>query len=232
MAKPIVHPHLPVTQRRLADRPRPALGRNRRLRLATTHDNPEPPTLVVISASYRLGNVHGAGYELLSRVAKRHQIASVLPVLTLPRLPHFDHLTSGPSTHGSVEYIDTIFDAADAVLFCVAEYAEALPSIVVNLLEWAIADGFLCGMPTGWLNLATGNRGRAAHAALERALSYAGADVVLRADLPVATADLSPNGRLHDAAVSEQVLRALRQLLPARQPTTDHPSDRRPPTGP
>jgi NAD(P)H-dependent FMN reductase len=227
MVMPIVVPQPAAAVGLTGHRSRLGPRRGGRLSLATGQDSPTPPTLVVVSASYRLGTVYGAVYELLSQVAKQHEVTSVVPILTLPRLPHFDHLTGGAAARLAVEPIGAVFHAADAVLFCVAEYAEGLPSIVVNLLEWAIADGFLCQEPTGWINLATGyGRGRAAHAALERALSYAGADLVLRVDLPMSEADLSPNGRLNDPAVAEQLLQALRRLLLTRQPTQDDPGNR------
>ena len=76
--------------------------------------------------------------------------------------------------------------SAAAVVFCVVEYVEALPSIVAILLEWVVAVGFLAGKRVGWLNPITGTRaGRAAHEGLDRALSFGGADVVLRAEIPV-----------------------------------------------
>jgi hypothetical protein len=61
------------------------------------------------------------------------------------------------------------------VVFCLVEYAEALPSIVAILLECAVAGGFLAGRRVGWLNSTTGiHAGRTNHEALDRALSFAG----------------------------------------------------------
>ena len=72
------------------------------------------------------------------------------------------------------------------MVFCLAEYAEALPSIVAILLKWAVAVGFMAAKRVDWLNSITGEHaGRTAHEALDRALGLAGADVLLRAEIPV-----------------------------------------------
>jgi NAD(P)H-dependent FMN reductase len=74
----------------------------------------------------------------------------------LPWLPHFDVSASYSVVPSRLAQTGALLEQADAVLFCVTEYAEGLPVIVGNLLEWAIAGGFLAGKRVGWINVANG----------------------------------------------------------------------------
>jgi NAD(P)H-dependent FMN reductase len=108
-----------------------------------------------------------------------------------------------------------LLEQSDAVMFCVAEYAEGLPAIVGNLLEWAIAGGFLSGKRVGWINVATdSSSAQAAHQSLERTLRFAGADIVLRADIPLAATQISESGQLTiDPTKMASLVSALEHLL-------------------
>ena len=58
---------------------------------------------------------------------------------------HFDLLDERRVFGPCLAQNDALLKRAQAVVFCLAEYAEALPSIVAILLEWAVAVGFLTG---------------------------------------------------------------------------------------
>ena len=192
----------------------------------------EPPLVVAVSSSSRFGTVEGAVIRSLAETAAGLDLATVIPLDTLPWLPHFDVSAGCSVVSPRLAQTGALLEQADAVLFCVTEYAEGLPAIVGNLLEWAIAGGFLAGKRVGWINVANGTtRARAAHDILERTLKFAGADILLRSDVPLASAQVSPAGRLADTTSVDAVIAALRQLLPANPLSADlsRPSERTPP---
>ena len=77
-----------------------------------------------------------------------------------------------------------------------------------------MAVGFLAGKRVGWLNPITGTRaGHAAHEGLDRALSFGGADVVLRAEIPVTPRRHHTNASLAGPTMREHLAAALHQLL-------------------
>lgn len=87
---------------------------------------------------------------------------------------------------------------ADAVLFCVPEYAGALPGAFKNLLDWTVGDdepGSMNGKPVAWIN-ASVREAALAHASLATVLDYLAAPVVEAAcvHLPVGAGDLGPDG--------------------------------------
>jgi NAD(P)H-dependent FMN reductase len=176
----------------------------------------EPPLVVAVTTSPRFGALQGAAMRSLTDTAARRGMATVIPLDTLPALPHFDAFPGWSVTCPQLRHTGVLFEQAEAAMFCIAEYAEGLPAMVGNLLEWAIADGFLCGKRVGWINVASGTRrARAAHHALERALEFAGAEIVTRADVPLTRTHLTANGLLTDPASVDAVISALHQLLPA-----------------
>lgn len=96
---------------------------------------------------------------------------------------------------------DRIHDA-DAVLFCVPEYAGALPGSFKNLLDWTVGDaerGSMNGKPVAWVN-ASVRGAELAHASLATVLGYLGAPVVEAAcvHLPVGQDHVGPDGLLAD----------------------------------
>jgi chromate reductase, NAD(P)H dehydrogenase (quinone) len=105
---------------------------------------------------------------------------------------------------------------ADALLFCVPEYAGALPGAFKNVLDWTVGDAeprSMDGKPVAWINASL--RGAAnAHASLAVVLGYVGATVVEAAcrHLPVGADALGDDGLLaadEDRAAIREVLVAL-----------------------
>lgn len=140
-------------------------------------------------------------------------MATVIPLDTLPGLPHFDAAAGCSVVSPRLARTGALLDQADAVLFCITEYAEGLPAIVGNLLEWAIAGGFLAGKRVGWINVSGATRARDAHDILERTLKFADAHIVLRCDMPLPSAQVSRAGRLADPTSIDAAVSALRELL-------------------
>jgi NAD(P)H-dependent FMN reductase len=188
----------------------------------------EPPLVVAVTSSWRIRAPSGA--LVRSLVESSRDLATVIPLHTLRQLPHFD-VSARSGLPPPVRQTGAMIEGADAVLFCVAEYAEGLPAVVGNLLEWAIAYGFLSGKRVGWFNVASTAHVGLANEILDRALRFAGANIVLRADLPVAATQVSPIGRLADPKVVEAAIAALAELLatpPSDRPHPRHPRGPRP----
>ncbi|MFC4948388.1 NADPH-dependent FMN reductase [Pseudonocardia sp. GCM10023141] len=93
--------------------------------------------------------------------------------------------------------------AADAVVFCVPEYAGNLPGSFKNALDWVVGSGELYRKPVAWINVGTPGRGEGATAALAGVLGYVDADVIGPAcvRIEVRRDALAPDGAVADAAV-------------------------------
>ena len=89
---------------------------------------------------------------------------------------------------------------ADAVLFCVPEYAGALPGSFKNLLDWTVGGDEIYRKPVAWINVAAQGRGANAHASLATVLGYVGAEIIDSActQLPVAHQGVGPDGLVAD----------------------------------
>ena len=86
----------------------------------------------------------------------------------LGALPHFnpddDHDSAAARRFADLR---SKIAAADALLFCVPEYAGALPGSLKNLLDWTVGGVETSGKPAGWINISTAGGGAAgAHAEL------------------------------------------------------------------
>ena len=93
--------------------------------------------------------------------------------------------------------------AADAILFCVPEYAGTLPGSLKNLLDWTVGGGEMDGKRAAWINVAPGGRGSGAQEHLAMVLGYVGAVPVDAAcvRLPVPRDAVQPDGTIADPAI-------------------------------
>ena len=93
--------------------------------------------------------------------------------------------------------------AADAILFCVPEYAGTLPGSLKNLLDWTVGGGEMDGKRAAWINVAAGGRGSGAQEHLAMVLGYVGAVPVDAAcvRLPVPRDAVRPDGTIADPAI-------------------------------
>jgi chromate reductase, NAD(P)H dehydrogenase (quinone) len=93
--------------------------------------------------------------------------------------------------------------AADAILFCVPEYAGTLPGSLKNLLDWTVGGGEMDGKRAAWINVAPGDRGQGAQEHLAMVLGYVGAVAVDAAcvRLPVPRDAVQADGTIADAAI-------------------------------
>jgi len=97
-------------------------------------------------------------------------------------------------------------DASDAVLFCVPEYAGALPGSFKNLLDWTLGGGTY-GKPVAWINTSAGLGAIDAHESLRRVLERTGTDIVdtACAHIPVRSQMVGADGLIDNAAIRERI---------------------------
>jgi NAD(P)H-dependent FMN reductase len=104
--------------------------------------------------------------------------------------------------------------AADAILFCVPEYAGTLPGSLKNLLDWTVGGGEIGGKRAAWINVAAGGRGGGAQEHLAMVLGYVGAIVVDAAcvQLPVPRDAVQDDGTITDPAIRAGLAEVLAAL--------------------
>lgn len=134
-------------------------------------------------------------------------------------LPHLDPDLDTETPPPAVAAFREALHLADAVLFCVPEYAGALPGSFKNLLDWTIGDAAprsILDKPVAWINASP--RGAAgAHAELRTVLGYAHAAVVdaACAHVPVTSAMIGDGGVIEDEAVRAAIAQAVAALVDA-----------------
>jgi chromate reductase len=104
--------------------------------------------------------------------------------------------------------------AADAVLFCVPEYAGTLPGSFKNALDWMVGTGDFYGKPVAWLNVAAANRGEGAIATLRLVTGYLGAVVIEHAcvHVPIDRAMIGSDAIVHDSGARAQFGQVMSQI--------------------
>ena len=172
--------------------------------------------ILFVSGSLRGASTNAAALRTARRVAP----AGVETVVYegLGSLPAFNPDLEEDPPPAVVELRRRIHEAS-GLLFCVPEYAGALPGALKNLLDWTIGDqapGSLYEKPVAWLNVSP--RGaRGAHAELRTVLGYAHAAIVEAACLeaPVTAALVGADGEVDDPSLRRGIARALEALVAA-----------------
>ena len=132
-------------------------------------------------------------------------------------LPHFNPDDDGDQPPGPVVELRQAIRDASALLFCVPEYAGALPGSFKNLLDWTIGDdqpGSIYDKPVAWINASP--RGAAnAHESLRKVLGYAHALLVEAAcvNVPITTAMIGADGLIAEASAQERISQAVAALI-------------------
>jgi chromate reductase len=146
----------------------------------------------------------------------------------LGALPHFNPDDDVLPLPPAVAAMRAQVHRADAILFCVPEYAGALPGSFKNWLDWTVGDdqpGSIDGKPVGWINVSP--RGAVlAHASLRAVLGYVGAEIVEDAcvDVPVSSTMVDDAGFIIAADVGARlgdVVASLAAACSAPSPTYD-----------
>jgi chromate reductase len=171
-------------------------------------------TILMVSGSLRADSTNAAVLRTAAAVAP----PGVTAVLTSigGALPLFNPDLDTEPPPPKVAELRASIDAADAVLFCVPEYAGALPGAFKNLLDWTVGS---TGMemdakPVGWINAAS-PLGRAAgtHEQLRAVLGYVNARIVEDACVAVPIPrDGITNGVIEDPEIRAAIAAALTVL--------------------
>jgi chromate reductase len=176
------------------------------------------PHLLLIPGSLRAKSTTTAVLRTVHATA--HGGASVTFYEGLATLPHFnpDDDATG-RLPGPADGLRRAIRGADAILFCVPEYAGGLPGSFKNLLDWTIGDdqlGSIYEKPVSWINASP--RGAAnAHESLRKILAYAHAAIIESAcaNIPVAGAMVGDDGLIADISALELIGQAVGYLLAA-----------------
>ncbi|HMJ57071.1 MAG TPA: NADPH-dependent FMN reductase [Polyangiaceae bacterium] len=181
----------------------------------------DPFRILLISGSTRSASTNTAALRTAQVVAPLGVVATLYRQMV--ELPHFnpdddrgdDAVLGSEALHPVVAALRREIASAHAVLFSTPEYAGALPGSFKNLLDWTVGGDELYGKPGAWLNVSSSPTGAAqAHASLATVLGYLNVDIVEAAcaRIPVAHADVGPDGLIAAAAIREEIARVLWSL--------------------
>ncbi|MBT0770970.1 NAD(P)H-dependent oxidoreductase [Kineosporia sp. J2-2] len=137
--------------------------------------------LLLISGSTRAASGNTATLRTLAGLTPPGHTTDLYDGLS--RLPAFNPDDDEPPLPGPVAALRSRIEAADAVVFCVPEYAGTVPGSLKNLLEWTVKGAQLYEKPVVWIDVANTGRGAGALATLEVVLGYVGAVLVRSACL-------------------------------------------------
>ena len=134
----------------------------------------------------------------------------------LAHLPHFNPDDDTDEPPLAVVRLRAAIHEADALLFCVPEYAGALPGAFKNLLDWTIGDarpGSIYDKRVAWIN-ASVRDATDAHASLRKVLGYAHACIVEEAiaHIPIPPAAVADDGLIHDERIRQEIRSSLTRL--------------------
>lgn len=132
--------------------------------------------LLLVSGSTRAESGNTATLRTLAEVAGPGDEVDLYDCLSA--LPAFNPDDDEPPLPPPVADLRSRIEAADAVVFCVPEYAGTIPGSLKNLLEWTVKGAQLSEKRVSWINVANLGRGNGAQATLEVVLGYVGAVVV------------------------------------------------------
>jgi chromate reductase, NAD(P)H dehydrogenase (quinone) len=173
--------------------------------------------VLLISGSVRAGSSNQAVLNTAAAVAPAGVRTTFFEGLRA--LPHFNPDDDHDPLPLAVADLRGKIAAADALLFCVPEYAGALPGSLKNLLDWTVGGVETSDKPTGWINISTSGGGAAgAHAELATVLRYTDARLVEAAcvHIPVGRQQISEDGLVTDPQIREAVADVLAALVDSR----------------
>jgi NAD(P)H-dependent FMN reductase len=125
-------------------------------------------------------------------------------------IPAFDD--SHPLPAPVIEFIRQISDA-DAVLFCIPEYAFGVPGALKNALDWTVSSTAFSDKPVALITAAS--NGERAHASMALTLGALGSIISEQTKLliPYIKTKLDEKGQLTDGNVLNSIKRVIHVLL-------------------
>ncbi|WP_231506369.1 NADPH-dependent FMN reductase [Paenibacillus sp. UNC451MF] len=133
-------------------------------------------------------------------------------------LPHFNPDIDGDDSPASLMEWRKALQIADGVILCTPEYANGVPGVLKNALDWIVSSGEFLNKPTAVISaspLATG--GKVAHASLLLTLQMITANLFEGGQLsiPLIYKKLNEQGEFTDAETTEEIRALLRALANA-----------------
>jgi chromate reductase, NAD(P)H dehydrogenase (quinone) len=128
----------------------------------------------------------------------------------LAGIPAFDDSNPFPVTVAG--FVHQIVEA-DAVLFCIPEYAFGVPGALKNALDWTVSTTAFSDKPVALITAASD--GKQAHAAMTLTLTALGTGLTEETRLLISAirTKLNEQGEIIDPAVLAQVKQLIRSLL-------------------
>lgn len=176
-----------------------------------------PPTLhiLMICGSLRSRSTNLATLETAGQLAPSGMICQLYT--DMANLPHFNPDHDFEPLPEAVAALRGQIAAADALLFCIPEYAGALPGSFKNVLDWTVGGPEMQLKPVAWINTsgrAAPHGGNDAHDSLRNVLGYVNASILERAcvRIPIAREMVGEDGIIGDLEVRQKISTALERL--------------------
>jgi NAD(P)H-dependent FMN reductase len=169
-----------------------------------------------ISGSLRLNSSASTVLQIVSSLFPDHVDFSIYK--GIEHIPAFNDSEAPPPAVTS--FIQSI-EEADAIFFCIPEYAFGVPGALKNALDWTVSSTAFSDKPTALITAASS--GDKAHAALLLTLTALGANIPdsTRLLLPFIRTRLTERGEIKDAdtllKIKEQC-RSLMDIIPTGNP--------------
>ncbi|GAA1415591.1 NADPH-dependent FMN reductase [Kitasatospora putterlickiae] len=170
--------------------------------------------ILLLPGGLRAGSVNETVLRTAAAVALVTEGVATTYYTGLAELPHYNPDLDTDPLPEPVAALRAAVGAVDALLICTPEYAGTLPGAFKNLLDWTVGGTEIAEKPAAWINAAGTGRGLGAEAALGTVLRHAGASVVEAAcvRVPLARADVGPDGLVADPLVRDRIGEALLRL--------------------
>lgn len=141
---------------------------------------------MLVSGSTRPGSTNAAVLRTVADLTDHMADVHAVSYDGIAELPAFRPDADDDAPEPPVAALRGALVHADAVLFCVPEYAGTLPGSFKNALDWTVGTGELYGKPVAWINAAAVGRGGGASATLRLVLTYVGAVIIEAATVQIA----------------------------------------------
>lgn len=170
--------------------------------------NKQKIKILGISGSLRPNSSASAILNIVAKLVPAHNDFTIYRGLAA--IPAFDD--SGTNPKPVQEFIDLI-TAADAVFFCIPEYAFGVPGALKNALDWTVATTAFSDKPVALITAASS--GDKAHAALSLTLQAIGTKMNENSKLliPFIRTKLDQNNEVKDSTTLDSIRRVIDSLM-------------------
>jgi chromate reductase, NAD(P)H dehydrogenase (quinone) len=121
-------------------------------------------------------------------------------------LPHFNPDIDGDESPAAVQAWREQLKWADGVLLCTPEYANGVPGVLKNALDWIVSSGEFLDMPTAVISASPLQSGaETAQASLLLTLGMMTAKITGKLTVPLVNKKISAEGVITDAALEYEM---------------------------